>query len=39
MTASKSSRARNARMAAQASASRGNAARAGTAVKNGAGSP
>ena len=36
MTASKSSRARNARMAAQASASRGNAARAGTAVKNGA---
>ena len=36
MTASKSTRARNARMAAQASANRGNAARAGTAVKNGA---
>ena len=37
MTASKSSRARNARMAAQGSASQGSAARAGTAVKSGAG--
>jgi uncharacterized membrane protein len=35
MTASKSSRARNARIAAQANAARGSAAQGGTAVKNG----
>ena len=35
MTASKSSRARNARMAAQASSTRASAAKGGTAVKNG----
>jgi uncharacterized membrane protein len=38
MTASKSSRARNARAGAQASAARGSAAKGGTAVKNGSSS-
>jgi len=38
MTASKSTRARNARIAAQASAARGSAAKGGTAVKNGSSS-